>query len=512
MGANKTSRSLPKRVTSWVEDTLHNLAHHDTITYGNIKFDREDAETLAYAHTYHALERIATDPSHPYHDGARIALDGLEKPEIYGDDELPQITQGEAAFYADAVDWVEEDAYRDAVRQTASIPAQETLGITPVVADGGRTDGGEMPDGGITEEDIEVPEGIPADRWLDNLLLRLIGGAAVVTAATGGAVYALMDSDNDGLRNYEEWAGALSGSGPGAADADVVVSETTRTVSATPTETYSPTPAPTATATPVSTPDPATVDQDRDGFPDGVEARCLDDSNVSRMDVYVEIDRMEGVDNLSPRAEERIVDYFADAPVEGGGINLHIVYSDVVPATDSLRADEKPGTMNDFSDYYNAFYDHEGEGYHYMLLVDGSIILPHGGSAGGASPSYGTAMVDQTTGISEAGWENSSDTQEMNKFMHEFGHSLGLRSQFVGIDSFEISYEKYPSVMNRNAGEPYGEDLTENRFVLYGYSDGTNSEQDFDDWGYIEEHLDTLPTDAYWEDGELACDTQDVTD
>jgi hypothetical protein len=69
--------------------------------------------------------------------------------------------------------------------------------------------------------------------------------------------------------------------------------------------------------------------------------------------------------------------------------------------------------------------------------------------------------------------------------MHELGHVLDIHAP--GVDSREIDHDDYPSVMNYNS--PAG---------FLGYSDGTNGEDDHDDWTEIGEGLAYQPyTDPY---------------
>ncbi len=66
-------------------------------------------------------------------------------------------------------------------------------------------------------------------------------------------------------------------------------------------------------------------------------------------------------------------------------------------------------------------------------------------------------------------------------FMHELGHTVGLwTSVYEGVDSWRFHY-KYPSVMSYYTLSRYSD--------YYDYSDGTNHEDDFDDWKYIRENL-----------------------
>jgi hypothetical protein len=76
--------------------------------------------------------------------------------------------------------------------------------------------------------------------------------------------------------------------------------------------------------------------------------------------------------------------------------------------------------------------------------------------------------------------------------MHELGHSLGLEPEdYRGIDSKSISFSNYPSVMNYN--RPW---------EFYGYSNGNNSQSDFNDWGHIESDMYTPGTIELSTDGD----------
>lgn len=218
--------------------------------------------------------------------------------------------------------------------------------------------------------------------------------------------------------------------------------------------------------------DPSASDTDGDSFGDDEEvflSEALPGADPLRKDIYVEIDYM--LDYHVPQSEFAIVkSEFENAPVNNSdgseGINLHLIRDDEVPFTRVLEADA-------VSEYEDKYRDRGKEGYHHALLVnelkserrDGETVFLSGFG------SRGTFVV--------AGSEGPERTGHI--FMHELGHSIGLEpSDFEGIDSTEISFHKYPSVMNYNA--PVGS---------YGYSDGTNSDQDFDDWGHIEGTLYT---------------------
>jgi len=65
------------------------------------------------------------------------------------------------------------------------------------------------------------------------------------------------------------------------------------------------------------------------------------------------------------------------------------------------------------------------------------------------------------------------EIDQAQTFMHELGHNLGLSNEvYSGIDSYEISYYDYPSVMN------------------YNWNPGNNIDyttKGFNDWEYIDD-------------------------
>jgi hypothetical protein len=72
--------------------------------------------------------------------------------------------------------------------------------------------------------------------------------------------------------------------------------------------------------------------------------------------------------------------------------------------------------------------------------------------------------------------------------MHELGHSLGLRpSDFVGIDSREVPYSEYRSIMNYNAPSD-----------SVRYSDRAP----FDGWTRVVSGMDAVNATALVDDGQ----------
>jgi len=96
------------------------------------------------------------------------------------------------------------------------------------------------------------------------------------------------------------------------------------------------------------------------------------------------------------------------------------------------------------------------------------------GQVGGVALNFDFMVATQSNG-----YLYPSDVIGSN-FMHELGHAIGLdHNVYKGIDSNEVSFSDYSSVMNYNAPWDY-----------YGYSSGGA----FSDWNYLQEHGYYAPT------------------
>lgn len=185
------------------------------------------------------------------------------------------------------------------------------------------------------------------------------------------------------------------------------------------------------------------------------------------MDVYVEIDWTAGA---RPSREDlrALVAVYDDAPVQNPsgepGVALHLVYSDELPAR------ERPLPTFNVTDYADSF-DNAGRGYHHAVFVE----RVQGNALGRGV--RGTVLVQRAI-------PDRSPTVYVNVFAHELGHSLGLTRQvFTGVDNFSLPFRRYPSVMSQVGV-----------FETIRLSDGTHHEDDFDDWGYLNENLYTPDT------------------
>lgn len=194
--------------------------------------------------------------------------------------------------------------------------------------------------------------------------------------------------------------------------------------------------------------DPTEVDSDGDGFRDGAEvySPSLPGADPTQIDVYLEIDRMEGT-ALPESVYDTLRSVFADAPVTSPagttGIDLHLIRDDVVPAEAETRWDD-PDTRTDFVGYRDSYRDYGDRGYHYVLLVN-DVVTEQSSRLIGLG-GYGSILVERL----------DDPDYSATTIMHELAHSLGwTQEEFRGVDSTELSFEEYTSVMNYNAPLDY---------------------------------------------------------
>ncbi|MFB6298039.1 MAG: hypothetical protein ABEH56_05930 [Salinirussus sp.] len=191
--------------------------------------------------------------------------------------------------------------------------------------------------------------------------------------------------------------------------------------------------------------DPQASDTDGDGLRDGWEVYRTDlypNADPTKLDIYVEIDRMEGVPPFPETAKNRIVEMFEEAPEMKGKVNLHLRFDEIVPATRPVHFENQPRELDDLYDYRSKYFDHAKQGYHYALLATDRPFLDGDDVMGAADDEGGEFVV---SGTSDPAYLGPS-------FAHELVHSVGVHAdEYAGIDSREIPLSEYRSTMNYNS-------------------------------------------------------------
>ena len=216
---------------------------------------------------------------------------------------------------------------------------------------------------------------------------------------------------------------------------------------------------------------PIIADTDSDGLTDGQEVNRSGQNptkaDTDQIDIYVEVDYMEGY-KPSKKALDRVRQAYANAPVRNPdgstGFDLHILIDDPIAVDQRTEPDE-------LDDIMNRNFDHENDGWHYAVSVR---------RAYNEKDVTGYTIVNRENG--QFTFETTFDRGgnyppkiAASVFMHELGHSVGIPGDaYAGIDSSEVPYSEYSSVMNYNAPTD-----------AVKYSKG----EPFDDWEYIKEYL-----------------------
>lgn len=206
--------------------------------------------------------------------------------------------------------------------------------------------------------------------------------------------------------------------------------------------------------------DPTNPDTDGDGLGDGDEVfgtpGGLDlpglGADPLRKDIFVECDwfagEFEGVfRDFRPRpaAVDRVVQAFADAPVENpyagpAGISIHIDYGQGGAFTGGQLIPGNPLFISfpgDFQQYKSAYFTPERLGYFHYALFANRYNAPDNRSSGVAEIVGDDFMVTLLDYVSSF---NQSQT-----LMHELGHNLGLRHGGFENRNYKPNYN---SVMN----------------------------------------------------------------
>lgn len=215
--------------------------------------------------------------------------------------------------------------------------------------------------------------------------------------------------------------------------------------------------------------DPTKKDTDGDGINDFEEIQIQEtvpeaDLNPLQKDIILEVDYYEGKE--PPEKTVRIIEEtFNDAPVRNPdgseGINAHVIVDESFSGNGSVEFDEYK------ENHYQEMYDYNGKGAYHVLIV-GHAVPSKLGIIGKSGNDIDGVLVDDM-GMNEEALAHV--------IIHEMGHQLGLTSSdYEGIDSRNISYVEYPSIMNYNA---HGEKEE------YNFSSG----EGFDDWDHINQSL-----------------------
>ena len=186
--------------------------------------------------------------------------------------------------------------------------------------------------------------------------------------------------------------------------------------------------------------DPTRFDSSGDGLPDGFT--YYDGGlEVDRFNFIVEIAVSEGA-SIPPEIFE-IIDYLDTIPIESdmGKQGVNLVFIEV---SDDSNIPESRYTENSFREYIRTVdTQFSGYGAHQLALVeefDDENIL-------GAAYTNTDVMIVQDVGSTRL----NGDLQTTKTILHEIGHQMGLhKHSHPGIDSFEYTWDEYPSVMNYN--------------------------------------------------------------
>lgn len=202
-------------------------------------------------------------------------------------------------------------------------------------------------------------------------------------------------------------------------------------------------------------------DTDNDGLDDGYEIylnqSIRPDISPRKKTALIEIDYTEG-NRPDSQALNTVKRAFDDVPVDSGskkGIETVFIIDDRVDVKENI-------TILEYRNLYSErLFDKKHKGFYHILMIDN----PEDDSA-----TYGISDVSIDGMLVE---KNSSSSYTSSVMVHEIGHHLGLMPEdYEGIDTREIAYENYTSIMNYNS-----------EFETIEFS----REGRFNDWNHIEE-------------------------
>lgn len=196
-------------------------------------------------------------------------------------------------------------------------------------------------------------------------------------------------------------------------------------------------------------------------------------------DIYVEMDVADTL-GVPEKEIELVESTFEEEPSDSIGsiyVDFHVCDTE----------QEGIGTADDVQKLLPDARAMQGLGFHYMTLADG---LEQDGIAGLA--------VNSRNGESYMLVDGSVSRSRGEVYLatvigHELGHSLGLEpGAFTGIDSFALSAEQYPSIMNYNYETQ----------VSFSTGDPFNDYEHIADEQFGSWHQDNSRLDEMWEQGE----------
>ena len=240
--------------------------------------------------------------------------------------------------------------------------------------------------------------------------------------------------------------------------------------------------------------DPNDSDSDNDGFNDGIEVNpdtaIGEQANPLQKDIFIDITRVRGSEKISQESIAKINNTFKTAPVTNeystNGINVHIKQT----TTSSDEITEKESLS--YNEYSWAYYDESvnefrNKGFYHVLLVENATLEGEQNIIGVTNPSSLTKQSRLSPSFD--GMLVERNPSEGSTIIHELGHQFGLQtSVYEGVDSYEKSWSKYPSVMNYNEKEVCTIQIL--NYDCHEKAGDTFSEQKgFNDWEYIENNF-----------------------
>lgn len=182
--------------------------------------------------------------------------------------------------------------------------------------------------------------------------------------------------------------------------------------------------------------DPTIADTTGDGFTDGyaykTEGLSATKPNILVQVSYTEDVNVEAIRNAEPYLKEVLGSNVVENPTGKTGFNIKYVVDE-----EPTEVDDEVVYLNEYHDEYaQKSFDKKGKGYFHIFVAPKVSI--ERGRVGGVTTRNGMLI-----GTRESG------EQMAHLILHELGHKMGLvPSEYRAIDSREVGWETYPSVMS----------------------------------------------------------------